>query len=592
MFIHEKTEAKDDSSRDESKVEVAKRKGDYLRGTLAEALASDSTHFEEDNAHLLKFHGSYQCDDRDVRRERRARGLEKAYEFMVRCAIPAGILTAEQYLALDSLADQYANGSMRITTRQGLQFHGVLKTHLKETVADINRALVTTLAACGDVQRNVMACPAPLSDHAHTTIRRLASEIAQELRPASRAYHEIWLDQERLVSTQEQEPFYGDQYLPRKFKTGLAVWADGAMDNCVDLYSHDLGLIAIVEDDQIIGYNVLMGGGMGMTHNKPDTFAGLAQPLGFVGADHPVETARTVAAIFRDHGDRADRRHARLKYLLADWGVERFREEFRRRVPFELSDWRPMGQPSCDDHLGRHPQDQGRWFYGVCIENGRIKDDGEMRMKSALREIVTRYRPGISLTPQQNLLLTGLDEASIDSIEQTLIEHGVAPVAALSAARRYSLACPALPTCGLALADAERIMPSVVDRFEEALSSLGLRDEPITLRMTGCPNGCARPYTADIAFVGRRPDVYHVYVGGGLGGDRIADLYAADVATDDLVAKVKPLLAGWATDRKPGESLGDYYQRIMDRPERRVTVTGKELPTADLVRLNLDKCKA
>ncbi len=578
----------DGPSNEESKVELAKRRGRYLRGTIAETLASDATHFEHDDTQLLKFHGLYQQDDRDTRRRRRAQGLDKAYSFMVRCAIPAGILTARQYLALDGLADRCANGSLRVTTRQAFQLHGVVKTNAKETLAEINRWLLTTLAACGDVGRNVMACPAPLPDNAHVTIRRLARVIAQELRPASRAYHEIWLDEEKVVSTEKEEPFYGDRYLPRKIKTGVAVWAGGSMDNCIDIYSYDLGLIAIVNNDKIVGFNVLLGGGMGMTHNKPDTSARLAQPFGFVGVDHPMETARIVTAIFRDHGNRVDRRHARLKYLLAHWGVERFREEFRRRAPFELCDWRPIGQPVSDDHLGCHAQDRDRWFYGVFMENGRIADTGTRRLKTALREVVKRFSPGITLTPQQNLLLTGLDQANLDSIEQILIDYGVTPAEKLSAARRYSMACPALPTCGLALADSERLMPSVVERFEEELASLGLRDRPITLRMTGCPNGCARPYTADISFVGRRPDAYHIYVGGGLTGDRMADLYAADVPTDDLLAAVKPLLAGWARNQTPGESFGDYYQRILNRSERRQAITGKEQPTADLVPLEID----
>jgi len=578
----------DKTEKEESKVEVAKRNSRFLRGTIAETLASDATHFGDDDVHVLKFHGAYQQDDRDVRRQRRAQGLDKAYMFMVRCAIPAGVLTADQYLALSALADQHANGSLRVTTRQGIQFHGVLKENLKATLAQINHSLVTTLSACGDVGRNVMACPAPLADEAHVAVRRIAREIAKKLSPASGAYHEIWLDDEKVVSGKDEEPFYGDTYLPRKFKTGIAVAMEGAMDNCAELYSYDLGLIAILERACLLGYNVLVGGGMGMTHNKADTSARLAQPLGFVGAEHPVETARAVAAVFRDHGNRADRRHARLKYLLADWGMDRFRDELRRRVPFQLSDWHPVPAPTCDDHLGLHRQDERRWFYGVFVENGRIIDTESKRLKSALRQIVTRFRPGVSLTAQQNMLLTDLDEPGIEEVERILADHGVTPAANLPAARRYSMACPALPTCGLAMSDSERVMPSVLDRFEKELISLGMRNEPITLRMTGCPNGCARPYTADVSFVGRRPGVYHVYVGGGLGGDRLADLYAADVPIDDLVAVLRPLLQGWANNRRDGESLGDYYQRLVNRSERRVAVTGKEQPTADTVDRGID----
>ncbi len=500
---------------------------------------------------------------------------------MVRMAIPGGVVTAEQYLALDELADRHANGSLRVTTRQGFQLHGVLKNNLKATIAEINHTLLTTLSACGDVERNVMACPAPLDDAPHAILRQIAPQIAKALRPAGRAYHEIWLDEEEVVSTQSEEPFYGETYLPRKFKTAIALDSD----NCVDIYNYDCGLVAIVEKGQVVGFNVLVGGGMGMTHGKADTMAALAQPLGFIEPERAVEAVKTVAAIFRDHGNRADRRHARLKYLLAEWGVDRFAEEFRRRVQWPLTPPRPTPPPTFHDHLGRHSQGGGKWFYGIYIESGRIIDRDGVRAKSALREIIARHRPGIRLTPHQNLLLTDLDEATVNAIEQTLLANGVKPVEQLSAARRFSMSCPALPTCGLAMAESERLMPSVVDRFEAELTSLGLRDAPITLRMTGCPNGCARPYTADIAFVGRKPDVYHVYVGGGMPGDRVADLFAADVPTDELVQVLHPLLANWSRQRRGDESLSDFYQRLTHRPARRVSITGNEQPTAKTISL-------
>ena len=567
----------DKPDKQESKVEVAKRKSRQLRGTIADTLTSDETHFGEDDVQLLKFHGVYQQDDRDIRKERRAQGLDKAYSFMIRCTIPAGLVTADQYLALDKLADDYGRGSLRVTTRQGFQFHGVLKESLKTTIAGIHGTLLTTLSACGDVERNVMACPAPLRDKAHVVLHRVAKDLATELQPKTRAFHEIWIDGEKQVSTEQEEPFYGDAYLPRKFKTGIGL----PDDNCIDIYSYDLGFIALVEEGDVVGYNVLVGGGMGMTHNKADTFARIAEPLGFIDASYPVEAAVTVAAVFRDHGNRADRRHARLKYLLAEWGIERFREEFRRRVSFELGEWRPIPRPEAHDHLGRHSQGDGKYFYGIYIENGRIIDRDDLRIKTALRKIVSAHQPGLALTPHQNLLLTGLDESAVDEIEAVLIDHGVTPAKELSAARRYSMACPALPTCGLALADSERRMPDVVNAFEKELESLGLRDVPITLRMTGCPNGCARPYTADIAFVGRRPEVYRVYVGGGLPGDRVADMFAADVKTEDLVPTLRPLLTSWAKNRRKNESLSDYYQRRMNHTVRRTSITGREEPTAE-----------
>ncbi len=573
----------DANEKKESKVEAAKGRSRRLRGTIAKTLASDATHFDKDDVHLLKFHGVYQQDDRDVRHERRKSGKEEAYQFMIRCAIPGGVLTGEQYLNLDQISDEFANGSLRATTRQGFQLHGVLKRNLKSTLAKINEALITTLSACGDVERNVMACPAPLPDKEHVLLRKVSRQIAEQLRPATRAYHEIWLSGEKHLSTQDEEPFYGDRYLPRKFKTAVAL----AYDNCVDIYTHDLGLIAVVDRGQLCGFNVVVGGGLGMTHGKADTFAQLGEPLGLVGPDRAVETARAVASIFRDVGNRADRRHARLKYVLAERGIGWFRQEFRRRADFNLDEWYPIPRPAWSDHLGCHPQNDGTCFYGMYVENGRIIDRGTRRLKSALRTIVEVHHPGITVTAHQNLLLTGLDTTTIQEVEQILVQHGVTPLTQLSAAQRFSMACPALPTCGLAMAESERLMPTIVDRFEKELETLGLKDEPIALRMTGCPNGCARPYTADIAFVGRRPDTYHVYVGGGLHGDRITDLYAADVPTNDFVEILRPLLASWARSRQPGETLSDYYQRLFQRQEPRCRVTGREEPTKTLVEAGL-----
>src|SRR5215210_2959925 len=554
----------------ESKVEIAKRQGRHLRGSIAQTLDSDATHFGPDDTHLLKFHGTYQQDSRDVRREREAAGLEKAYSFMVRVAVPSGAITADQYLRLEALANRHADGTLRVTTRQGFQFHGVLKGNLKAAIAGINEELLTTISACGDVQRNVMGCSAPLPDTDHALVRDVAESLARELRPSSRAYHEIWLDGEKQLSSEQEEPFYGDRYLPRKFKTAVGLSVVAGADN----YSQDVGLLAVVSEGRIRGFNLLVGGGLGMTHNKADTTARLAEPLGFIPTDHGVEAVRTVAAIFRDHGNRSDRRHARLKYLLADWGMERFRAEFQRRVAFPVGPAVALPPLPFHDHLGRHRQADGRLFYGVFIQSGRIVGT----VKTALHQIITEYGPGVRLTGQQNLLLTNLDADGAVAVERILTEHGVTPPLELSAARRFSMACPALPTCGLAVAESERAIPGLLNQFEGELSSLGLRDVPLTIRMTGCPNGCARPYTADIAFVGRSLDLYHIYVGGRLAGDRLVDLYRADVPGGELLSAVKPLLARWASERVAGEGLGDFYQRLMGLRARRTTVTGRELP--------------
>ena len=561
----------------QTKVEEAKKKSRLLRGDIAETLASNKTHFENDDTQVLKFHGIYQQDDRDTRNQRRADGKEPDYSFMVRIALPGGALTARQYLAIDKLAGDYGNGSLRVTTRQGIQFHGVRKKNLKAHIAAIYDALLTTLGACGDVQRNVMTCPAPIDDEPHRAVRALAAALAKALRPETRAYHEIWLDEERVVSTEDRERFYGDQYLPRKFKTAIALDSD----NCVDVYSCDCGLVAITEHNRVIGYQVIVGGGLGLTHQRASTFARLGDALGFVAPEHAIDAVRVVAGLFRDHGNRADRKHARLKYLIDDWGLEEFRRAFVSAAAFELHSPRELGPIALHDHLGHHPSPTGG-YYGIYIENGRVIDRDGFALRTTLREIIEEYQPDIRLTAQQNLLLANLSNDTITDIERRLQAAGVAPARALSAARRYSMACPALPTCGLAITESERVMPFVLIELETELSRLGVANEPLTVRMTGCPNGCARPYTADIAFVGRKPgECYNIYVGGGLGGDRVVDLYAADVPVAELVVMLKPLLRLWIEQREHGEGFSDFYQRWHGDPMPRRVITGAETPVVD-----------
>ncbi len=568
----------------ESKVEAAKRAGNRLRGTIKEVLASDAVEFGHDDLQLLKFHGTYQQDDRDTRKKRRAEGLGKEVIFMIRAAIPGGVMTADQYLGLDTFADTFANGTLRLTTRQGIQFHGVIKGNLKGVIAGINETLLTTLSACGDVGRNVMACPAPLQDEAHILLRKIAREVAVQLRPKTRAYHDIWLDGEKHLSTApETEDFYGDLYLPRKFKTGIAI----DCDNCIDVFNYDAGLIAIIKDGAVEGFNMVIGGGMGMTHRKPDTYAALAQQFIFISPEHAVEAVKTVAGIFRDHGNREDRKHARLKYLLAEWGMDRFREEFTKRAGFEFEAYRPLPRLPFHDHLGCHDQGGGKSFYGVNVENGRVGDFDVCKYKSAFREIVAKHRPGVCATAQQSLLFTDLEPGAIADVERILADHGVPTVDGLSNARRFSMACPALPTCGLALSESERVMPATIDDIEAELARLGLEKEPISIRMTGCPNGCARPYTAEIAFVGKGPENYQIFVGGNMSGDRVVDLFAADVKPADFVSRLRPLLQSWAKHRKPDEGIGDFYHRITGQSENRQRVTGGEEPNEEFVLLRL-----
>lgn len=563
-----------------SKVETAKSKGDFLRGTVDEVLLDPAVdRFEHDDLQLLKFHGTYQQDDRDLRKPRRAEGLDKAYSFMLRVTLPGGKLTASQYLELDRLADDFANGSIRLTTRQAVQFHGVLKTELRETIRQLNEASMTTLSACGDVCRNVMASAPPFETEIYETVRTTANAIAAELRPATKAYHEIWINGERQVSTMEEEPFYGRLYLPRKYKVGVTVMGD----NQIDIYSYDAGLIAITEGDKVVGFNVIAGGGLGMSHGRKNTFAQLAHEIGFVDREHGVEAVKAIASIYRDFGNRNDRKQARLKYLIDQEGLDWFLAEFKSRCDFEIQRTRETPPTINEDWLGVHKQNDEQWFYGLFVENGRIKDDENTKIRTAIRRIVVDTNCDITLTPQQSIIFAGLNSQQLNRVQEILAEYGVEEVEELSAAVRYSMACPALPTCGMAVAESERIAPKIMRQIEDLMRSYGIENEPLTFRMTGCPNGCARPYTADVALVGRRPGIYHLFVGGSLSGQRMADLYAADIKIEDLVDNLRPLVQSWAANRRTDEGLGDFYQRLFSRKTARQRVTGKEEPTNDQV---------
>jgi sulfite reductase beta subunit-like hemoprotein len=567
------------------KVEHAKRASRFLRGNIAQTLANaGATHFEHDDLVSLKFHGVYQQDDRDQRNARRAQGLDKSYSFMIRVAVPGGRCTARQYLDLDDLAAKHANGTLRLTTRQAFQLHGVAKGDLHHTMRSINAALLTSLAACGDIPRNVMAPPAPFADEIHRGVQALALDLAVQLRPATGAYHEIWVDGERYTDPDapaREEPFYGDTYLPRKFKLGVAI----DTDNSIDVYAYDAGLIAVTRHGRITGYVLTVGGGLGMTHNKPDTIARIASPIALIRPAHAVEAMRAVVEVYRDHGNRHDRRHARIKYLLEDWGVNRFRRELAARVGFELADPPALPAPVQLDHLGRFDQGDGRQFIGVWVPNGRVADTPQARYRSAFRAVAGTLAPTVILTPMQSLLFADLTPDQADQAEDILRDHGVPRAQSLSAVRRYSMACPALPTCGLALAESERVQPAIIGAIESVFDELAIGDVPLTVRMTGCPNGCARPYNADIGLVGRRPGVYHLYVGGGLGGDRLADLFAADVEQDRIADTLRPLLIRYRDERRPREPLGDFYRRAIADQASRTLITGKEEPSSVRYRL-------
>lgn len=527
-----------------------------LRGTIGEELANSERFFSDASDKLLKFHGIYQQEDRDGRKLDRT---ADHHQFMLRTRLPGGQLTARQYELLDDLADRYANGTLRITTRQTIQFHGVIKDNLRETVRDINRALITTLGACGDIVRNVMACPAPGADPRRRAMEEFALSLTEAFFPRTTAYHQIWIDDEPLVDDREiDDPLYKQTYLPRKFKIAIA----DAGDNCTDIYTNDVGLVAIFDGGQLLGFNLLAGGGMGMSHNNSATYARLADEVAFITPDQVIAAVNAVVTIHRDFGDRENRKHARLKYVLQDRGVEWFRQELEQRLGFPLAPVRPLPAFAVHDHLGWHEEGDGRWYLGLHVENGRIADRDGQNLRSGLREVIGKFGLPVRLTAQQNILLTGIRAEDRAAIEALLDQHGIRRVEQISYARRNALACVALPTCGLSLAEAERVFPRVIDQLETTLEELGIPATDITARMTGCPNGCARPYVAEIAFVGRSLDKYMVFLGGSPAGTRLARPFLDLVPLNQLVPALQPVLTLYRDQRENGEPFGDFVERI------------------------------
>lgn len=540
-----------------SKVEIIKEDSNYLRGPLDTEIGNDLPNFSKEAIQVIKFHGTYQQDDRDLRK-----GRDKYWMFMIRGRTPGGKLTPGQYLALDDISTQYADQTIRVTTRQAFQLHGVVKKELKKTIQKINDALITTMAACGDVVRNVMAAPAPDIDGRQKKVQKFADELSDILLPATNAYHEIWLDGDKIYSGKEdlqgKESLYGHTYLPRKFKIGVAVPGD----NSIDLYTQDIGLVALFNNEhEIEGFDVIVGGGMGMHHKKPETFPRLGDNLGYVESQKVLDVVKGIISIQRDYGNRANRKQARMKYLIHDWGIEKFQNELEERIGIELEPFRELPEFDLDLYLGWNQQSDGNWFYGLSVENGRIKDEGELQLKTALRKIVNDYQTGVRFTPNHNVLLTGIKEADKSAIEHLFRNHGVRLDIELSNVVKYSMACPALPTCGLAITESERILPTVIRDLEKEISELGLEDEKISVRMTGCPNGCSRPYVADIAFVGRSLDKYTIFIGGDPSGTRLNYEYKDLVKTSDLVSEVRPLLEKYKAERMTGESFGNFWSQ-------------------------------
>ena len=551
-----------------SAVEDIKVASNYLRGDLKSELSNGATDFSHDGIVVLKFHGIYQQDDRDVRRARASKRLPLDYSCMVRASVPGGVITTGQWLALDRLCE-ITDGTLRLTTRQGVQFHTVLKDDLHQLVRGINASLLTTLAACGDVVRNTMACPFP--DERQAVLAPLLSQLVARFRPRTTGYWELWVDGDKAVTAEPSEdedasavvePVYGESYLPRKFKIGLA-WPG---DNCIDLFSQDVGLLPTLSEGltgDLTGFVVYAGGGLGMSHaREDDTYPRLASELGWITPEQVVDVVEAVITTQRDHGNRGDRHRARLKYLIDEKGVEWIKAEVEQRSGATLRPSPALPPWGADDH--HHWSPIGETFtYGLPIPSGRVGDRLGVTLRTALREIAeSGLVEGFRVTPRQDLLLAGVTRTGRERIEKILRSHGVVLAEDVSALTRLSIACPALPTCGQALGEAERVLPEFVDSLDKTLADAGIANSAIRMNMTGCPNGCSRPYNAEIGIVGRTKTNYDVYVGGAVGGDRMAERLRADVALADIPALLAPVFAQYAANGGQDESFGDYCARV------------------------------
>lgn len=565
------------SDRKPSKVEGIKEKSNFLREPLATEILEDTTHFTEDAIQILKFHGSYQQDNRD----NRVKGQEKDYQMMLRTKNPGGLVPPQLYLALDKLADEYGNHTLRATTRQGFQIHGVLKKNLKTVIGTIIENLGSTLGACGDINRNVMAPPAPWKNRPEYQYAwEYAQNVADLLSPQTGAYYEIWLDGEKAITGQEHpevkaarqkngtgtifhdsvEPIYGTYYMPRKFKVCVTVPGD----NSVDLYSQDLTLVVITnEQGELEGFNVFAGGGLGRTHNKEETFARLADAICYVDKKDVYELVKAIVATQRDYGDRTDRRHARLKYLIQDWGVDKFRAKVEEYFGNKVKPFQKLPPFKYEDFLGWNEQGDGKLFLGISIDNGRVKDEGKFQLKTALRTIVEQFDLPMRLTPNQNLIFYDIVPKDRQTIQAILERSGVVTnPQTISALTRYAMACPALPTCGLAITESERAIPGILERIRTLLDKVGLQKEHFVVRMTGCPNGCARPYMAELGFVGSAPESYQVWLGGSPDQTRLAQPIIEKLHHNSIESFLEPIFVFFKKSRQAKESFGDFCDRV------------------------------
>ncbi len=531
-----------------------------LAGHIAPTLRNPSLdRFSDDDYEFLKFHGVYQQDDRDLRK------TGKKYIMMVRGRIPGGVMTAKQWCVFDSLASQYGNHTLRLTTRQSIQFHGILKSNLGAAIKAINESLLSTLAACGDVNRNVMAAPTPAYTRAREQVYADCLRVADTLAPQTTAYHAIWIDGVELnledpANKDFVDPLYGKTYLPRKFKIAFAI----PPTNDVDVFTNCLGFIAIIENERVLGYNVAVGGGMGRSHGNEQTYPRLADVIGFITPDKLLDLATAVLILHRDFGDRTNRKHARLKYVVEEHGLDWVRAEIEAKAGFQLEPARPFQFTTMGDLYGWRRAVDESWFLGLFVETGRIKDTETLRLKTALRRIAEQF-PNVEfrLSPNQNVILANVAERDKAAITSSLAVHGLRTENQASILHTASMACPSLPTCGLGLAESERFIPGLLDRLEKLNEELGLGGEEIVIRMTGCPNGCARPYMAEIAFVGKAPGRYQVWFGGNAAGTRLNRVWKDTVKDADIEAELRPILARYASGRTRGERFGDWVARVL-----------------------------
>ncbi len=541
-----------------SEVEKIKYDSNLLRGTLVESLADPVTGaISANDRQVSKFHGIYQQWDRDIDKERKSQKLEPAFSFLIRVRMPGGVVTPEQWLQMDSLSDEYANGTLKITTRQTFQLHGVLKKNLKTTIRKINESLLDTISACGDVNRNVMCHANPAESPLYPEIIDLAKKIGGHLLPKSKAYHEIWLDKKLIADSKEEvEPLYGKNYLPRKFKIAIII----PPNNDCDIFSQDLGFIAIVEKGNIVGYNIVAGGGLGSTFGARETYPRTGNVIGFCTPEQVVEIAEKVVEVQRDNGDRKDRKKARLKYTIDRLGLDWFVAEVEKRLGFSLEEAKPFNLTKNGDSYGWKKGTDGKWHLTYFVEGGRVKNNGKSKLKDALREIAEFSDGNFILTGNQNVILAGVSDEVKTKINATLKKYNVAP-GEISGLRKNSIACVALPTCPLAFAEAERYLPSLISKMDKILEKNGLFKDEIVIRMTGCPNGCGRPYLAEIGLIGKSSGYYNLYLGGSFTGNRLNSLYRETIPEPEILKELEPVFSDYAQTRNKGEKFGDFVIR-------------------------------